>query len=831
MANGDNQDLANAIRQLIDQLKKPGTQNDPGQSDNIQKKQKELSAFQKEQNAIFEERKKKQEEYEEALKRQETLEKKMKSARQAGDKERLRGLKAQLNSAKAITDEYEEQTKELDEQLSRTSKLKTGFSKLAEGAGKAKDAIVSVGRAANSAATQAEDMANKFGGLEKSLLNLDTAKEQANSIDKLSVSLQRSSGLSGDLSSTIVDTQKELRAFGITSQDTSDTIKSLGTGLSDFTRMDKTTREELTKSVAKFKTLGISVDDTTKLLEVGTKTLGMSQEQAITLQEDLTKTAKAIGVAPSQLVQGFAQAAPKLAAHGANMERVFKGLALQSKNTGASVDDLLNIAEGFDTFEDAARKTSQLNAMFGTQLNSVELLNASEEERVQILQSSLAATGKSIDQMGRFELKSLANIIGVDVATVRQTFGAAQDGLADLEDKAGAAKSEVNLEEEMLKTVTAQERLNATNEAFKNTTVEQILPAIRDQALSLATNNDLMKEFEIAGNTAGAVYGTLIKKATDLQGQFAKISGTVAGIDLTTTLLTPLTSAMNLLSSMTNIFTGPLKAGFNMLKGGFKGLGGGISDFLKGDSRIAKGLRSAGAGVKNLASKIPGAKAISGFMKGGNPIANFFRGFAPKLAKFGGPILTSIIEGVNAYGILNNEKLSSTDKAKGLLKIGGGLIGGTVLGIAGAAGGPITAMLGAGAGDYLGRMIASSDTVQNLLAPPLGKALDNMGFGAQEVTAGVTSPIAPMSVEASSVTAGATASTVTPPRATPTATATNAQTSTIMSGMQQTSTDKKQAFQPVINLTAYVGDKKTASRLVVDGLNDAMTLGGVPTAG
>ena len=267
MANGDNQDLANAIRQLIDQLKKSGKQNEPGQSDNIQKKQKELSAFQKEQNAIFEERKKKQEEYEEALKRQETLEKKMKRARQAGDKERLRGLKAQLNSAKAITDEYEEQTKELDEQLSRTAKLKAGFSKLAEGADKAKDAIVSVGRAANSAATQAEDMANKFGGLEKNLLNLDTAKEQANSIDKLSVSLQRSSGLSGDLSSTIVDTQKELRAFGITSEDTSDTIKSLGTGLSDFTRMDKTTREELTKSVAKFKTLGISVDDTTKLLQ------------------------------------------------------------------------------------------------------------------------------------------------------------------------------------------------------------------------------------------------------------------------------------------------------------------------------------------------------------------------------------------------------------------------------------------------------------------------------------------------------------------------------------------------------------------------------------
>jgi hypothetical protein len=159
----------------------------------------------------------------------------------------------------------------------------------------------------------------------------------------------------------------------------------------------------------------------------------MSSEQAITLQEELVKTARGIGIAPSQMVQGFAQAAPRLSAHGANMEKVFKGLALQSKNTGASIDQLLGIAEGFDTFEEAARKTSQLNAMFGTQLNSVELLNATEEERIQILQSSLQATGKSIDTLGRFELKSLAQIIGVDVATVRKTFGATNEGLDDLE--------------------------------------------------------------------------------------------------------------------------------------------------------------------------------------------------------------------------------------------------------------------------------------------------------------------------------------------------------------------------------------------------------------
>ena len=119
-------------------------------------------------------------------------------------------------------------------------------------------------------------------------------------------------------------------------------------------------------------------------------------------------------------------------------------------------------------------------------------MGKTEEERIKILQDSLAATGKSVDQMGRFELKSLAQIIGVDVSTVRQTFGAAQDGLADLEKKASDAKSEVDLSKEMEKTVSIQEKLKSGNEAFKNTTVKEMIPALNKQADSLARNDKLM---------------------------------------------------------------------------------------------------------------------------------------------------------------------------------------------------------------------------------------------------------------------------------------------------------------------------------------------------
>jgi len=37
-------------------------------------------------------------------------------------------------------------------------------------------------------------------------------------------------------------------------------------------------------------------------------------------------------------------------------------------------------------------------------------------------------------------------------------------------------------------------------------------------------------------------------------------------------------------------------------------------------------------------------------------------------------------------------------------------------------------------------------------------------------------------------------------------------------------------FQPIINLTAYLGGKHIASRLVMDGMNEANTLSGVATS-
>lgn len=747
------------------------------------------------------------------------------------NKELTKAQKEQLEILKEQTDEIE---KQIAEQEAAADKGLQTFDKVKKGAKAVKDGFKEVFSGLKDVANAGETAANTFGGLEKGVLSFDTAVAQAKKINSLSVDLQRTSGLSEDLTKTIVSSQKELRRFGISSEDVAGAFNTLGIGLSDFTRMDKANRDELAKSVVKFKNLGVSVQGTTKLLETGTKTLGMSQEEAMILQEDLVKTARAIGVAPSRMVEGFASAAPKLAAHGSSMEKVFKGLALQSKNTGASIDQLLGVAEGFDTFEAAATKTSQLNAMFGTQLNSVELLNATEEERIQILQSSLAATGKSIDQMGRFELKSLAQIIGVDVATVRQTFGAAEDGLDDLEKKAGAAKSEVNLEEELEKTVKIQDKLNSANEAFKNTT-NDVTKGLQNQAQELATNQKLMSRMETGGKGLSTAMNASMEAARTMAEHFDKIAISTAGLDLTEKIASPISNAlgglMNLGGGLLNIATlgrGAAPGGMlDRMKGGM----GDAFDFV-GD-KASGAFKSTKNFVGSQATKMGNfvGRALP------TPMKLFKNALASGGKKLVGPLLGVIMESINIADIINDKELSKKEKAKKVLSSGAGAAGGAIAGVLTAAltsftgPGAIAAGMGASVlGDMAARALVEQPSIQELFVPYVEDMLpdESNEMATNTTTAQAETPVSrPVSAptEVSSPTPA-----LRPPVVTPAATMSSAQADRIVSSNMISQNAERNSESSVFNIYCKIGDKDVLADVVKVAMNDGFKTGGIATS-
>ena len=160
--------------------------------------------------------------------------------------------------------------------------------------------------------------------------------------------------------------------------------------------------------------LGVSTDTTAGIFEFASKVMGDNVTQAQDMQEELVQAARAIGMQPGIMTQAFARNAPKLALYGENINKVFKEMMIQSKATGISLESMTAVGENFETFEGASRAVAQLNAMFGTQLNSVELMMAAAEG-TDVLVDKLQNTFRGMNFEGPggfFALKSLSEIVG-----------------------------------------------------------------------------------------------------------------------------------------------------------------------------------------------------------------------------------------------------------------------------------------------------------------------------------------------------------------------------------------------------------------------------------
>tara|TARA_Y100001963_G_scaffold150416_1_gene231472 strand:+ start:1 stop:1617 length:1617 start_codon:yes stop_codon:yes gene_type:complete len=144
-------------------------------------------------------------------------------------------------------------------------------------------------------------------------------------------------------------------------------------------------------------------------------TMGMDQtfEQAQATTESMINFAKGINMDVNQAMDDFNDLAPELIAHGKGMDKVFKGLMEMSRKTGLSMQALVDVASQFDTFEGAATAVGRLNGMLGgPYLNSIEMVYATEEERLKTMQQAMQASGRQFKDLSRYEKKAVAAAAG-----------------------------------------------------------------------------------------------------------------------------------------------------------------------------------------------------------------------------------------------------------------------------------------------------------------------------------------------------------------------------------------------------------------------------------
>jgi len=264
----------------------------------------------------------------------------------------------------------------------------------------------------------------------------------------------------------IVELRDKNVEYALSIEEASAAFSDLKTQFSGFAGVSVATQDALAKTTAQMSKLGVSSSETIKIQNMLVKGFQMTGEQAGDMQKQLMATAKSMGLPMQKVVSDFANAAPNIKAHGANMQKVFLDLQNQAKNTGIEFSKLQAITGKFDTFEGAADAAGNLNAILGGDyLNSIQLLNADEGERVRLMQDALKASGKSFEAMSKQERMAAAAALGLEDATELQK-------LMNNETEAGTveALNKAEAEKELAKSVqdvtTMQEKLTAIMAQF-----------------------------------------------------------------------------------------------------------------------------------------------------------------------------------------------------------------------------------------------------------------------------------------------------------------------------------------------------------------------------
>jgi len=297
--------------------------------------------------------------------------------------------------------------------------------------------------------------------------------------------------------------------------------------MSSFSEVNVRVQTQLVVSTAKLERLGVASATSGKNFNELTKTLRMTATEAMQTNELLAQSAIGAGIAPQKMLEEFATSMPKLAAYGNQAINVYLGLQKQAKALGMEMSSLTNIVgDQFDTFEGSARAAGKLNAVLGgNYLNSVDMLNASEEERVMMIKQSLEQSGKSFDSLDKYQKKALAATLNIsDMSEASKLFGTSTSEVTKSMDK--QAVSQGALTGAQAATVTAAEKL-------EKTITNNMIPAADKLNKKMNEGVDAFTEFINKGSATESMLKwlgiTIVLSLISLSGIIMTVGKTIAG--------------------------------------------------------------------------------------------------------------------------------------------------------------------------------------------------------------------------------------------------------------------------------------------------------------
>ena len=253
------------------------------------------------------------------------------------------------------------------------------------------------------------------------LVFVAAAAKMALDIDNLSKDLGKATGFGNKFGHTIKAMGVEGNMMGIGFKESAAALTALTSGLSSFNPNAAKTNKYLGLTVAKLEKLGVSAAASVKSIDHMQRAMGMTAEQAADMTAQVARMGKEIGITGTKMINDFVGASGRLAIYGKESTKELKALASQAKATGIEIGSLLNISSKFDKFDTAAESVGQLNAVLGTQLSTIEMINASDSEKIMLMKQEVQASVGNFDALDKHTKQYIAHAMGVkDVAEAQR---------------------------------------------------------------------------------------------------------------------------------------------------------------------------------------------------------------------------------------------------------------------------------------------------------------------------------------------------------------------------------------------------------------------------
>jgi hypothetical protein len=294
-----------------------------------------------------------------------------------------------------------------------------------------------------------------------------------------------------NISNTFGIGSTELTRFGVGLKEVGESFIALNEASSYFVQSSKETQDIYQETALISKKLGISYDSTAKSLDNMTRGFLISGKQASENFKLIQREALGSAISVGKMGKDFESVFPKLVAQGKQAVSIFIDLAKAANKLGLETSTLLNISEGYDTFEGAAEKAGALNAVLGGDyLNSLEMMNATESERILIMKRSFDASGMQFNSLDKYTKKAVAASLGIsDLNEAERLLSSSTSELTiDMMKSAASEEERTKRAEEATK---VSEKFNAAMQSMAGI----LAPAVElfsSIAGGLATLNDKM---------------------------------------------------------------------------------------------------------------------------------------------------------------------------------------------------------------------------------------------------------------------------------------------------------------------------------------------------